>query len=111
MIPKPVRHVDEGYLSYIRSLACVVCGRGPADAHHVTTRGAGGSDYATVPLCREHHTQVHRMGHHQLERVHGVDLWREVARCLIEYMGGKHGEDSKEEWSAAEPDGEVGGEG
>jgi hypothetical protein len=54
----------------IRSVAkqaCLVCGRRPADAHHLRfaqSRALGGkvSDEFTIPLCRGHHREVHRSG-------------------------------------------------
>jgi hypothetical protein len=46
---------------------CLVCGRRPADAHHLRfaqSRALGRkvSDEFTVPLCRGHHREVHRSG-------------------------------------------------
>jgi hypothetical protein len=54
-----VRRVAEG--------VCLVCGREPVDAHYprFTQSGEGGrkvSDDYTVPLCREHHRDLHRYG-------------------------------------------------
>jgi hypothetical protein len=45
----------------------LVCGRRPADAHHLRfaqspTLGRKVSDEFTVPLCRGHHREVHRCG-------------------------------------------------
>ncbi|MGO9703239.1 MAG: putative HNHc nuclease [Xanthobacteraceae bacterium] len=46
---------------------CVVCGRQPADAHHLRfaqhrALGRKVSDEFIVPLCRGHHREVHRSG-------------------------------------------------
>jgi len=46
---------------------CLVCGRSPADAHHLRfaqspTLGRKVSDEFTVPLCRGHHRELHRCG-------------------------------------------------
>jgi hypothetical protein len=46
---------------------CLVCGRRPADAHHLRfaqspALGRKVSDEFTVPLCRGHHREVHRCG-------------------------------------------------
>lgn len=50
---------------------CCACGKvGDTDPHHVTSRGAGGDDSCTVPLCRRCHTRVHAAGQ--------VTFWREV---------------------------------
>ena len=46
---------------------CLVCGRRPADAHHLRfaqspALGRKVSDEFTVPMCRGHHREVHRCG-------------------------------------------------
>jgi hypothetical protein len=46
---------------------CLVCGRRPADAHHLRFAqsrplGRKVSDEFTVPLCRGHHRELHRSG-------------------------------------------------
>jgi hypothetical protein len=51
------------------------------DPHHEPTRAAGGKDKDTVPLCREHHDERHRIGRAAFEAKHGVDL-RAVARAI-----------------------------
>ena len=45
--------------------ACLICGRRPADAHHLRfaqhrALGRKVSDEFTVPLCRGHHREAHR---------------------------------------------------
>jgi ERF superfamily len=55
---------------HVRSVAqhpCLICGRRPADAHHlrfVQSKALGRkvSDEFTVPLCRGHHRELHRCG-------------------------------------------------
>jgi hypothetical protein len=47
--------------------ACLICGRRPADAHHLRfaqhrALGRKVSDEFTVPLCRGHHREAHRCG-------------------------------------------------
>jgi hypothetical protein len=47
--------------------ACLVCGRRPADAHHLRfaqhrALGRKVSDEFTVPLCRGHHREAHCCG-------------------------------------------------
>ncbi|MGA8693170.1 MAG: ERF family protein [Xanthobacteraceae bacterium] len=77
----PVSAIDKSVLSlsaprrirdrdHVRSVArqpCLVCGRRPADAHHLRfaqppALGRKVSDEFTVPLCRGHHREVHRCG-------------------------------------------------
>lgn len=43
---------------------CKICGRPNSDAHHVKSRGSGGSDddYNIVYLCRTHHVEIHTIG-------------------------------------------------
>ncbi len=58
---------DKDHLKYVRSQACVICGRSPSDSHHLrfaqhTTLGRKVSDEFTVPLCRLHHRELHRHG-------------------------------------------------
>jgi hypothetical protein len=50
---------DQKFLEEIRKLPCIACGKhGPSEAHHVQTRGSGGSDdwWNILPLCHGHHT-------------------------------------------------------
>jgi ERF superfamily len=66
-ISEPRRHRDKGHLKFVASQPCLVCGRSPADAHHLRftqSRGMGlkVSDEFTVPLCRTHHRDNHRSG-------------------------------------------------
>lgn len=64
---EPRRHRDKAHLAYVSSLSCLICGRRPAEAHHLRfaqSRALGRkvSDEFTVPLCRTHHRQVHHVG-------------------------------------------------
>ena len=61
------RHRDKGHLKYVASQPCLVCGRSPADAHHLRftqprAMGRKVSDEFTVPLCRTHHRDNHSFG-------------------------------------------------
>ena len=58
---------DKGHLKFVSSQPCLVCGRSPADAHHLKftqprAMGLKVSDEFTVPLCRTHHRDLHRFG-------------------------------------------------
>jgi hypothetical protein len=66
-IGKPRRLRDKAHLKFVGSQPCLVCGRSPADAHHLRfsqSRGMGlkVSDEFTVPLCRAHHRDNHNYG-------------------------------------------------
>jgi hypothetical protein len=58
---------DREHVKSVAKQPCLVCGRRPADAHHLRfaqlpTLGRKVSDEFTVPLCRGHHREVHRCG-------------------------------------------------
>lgn len=64
---EPKRHRDKAHLRFVGSHSCLVCGRQPSDAHHLRfaqprALGMKVSDEFTVPLCREHHRQLHHAG-------------------------------------------------
>ena len=61
---KPKRIEDESLLETIREMPCLICSKSPVDAHHMTSRGAGGGDTKDnlVPLCRKHHQEYHQIG-------------------------------------------------
>jgi hypothetical protein len=69
-ISEPRRHRDKAHLKFVASQPCLVCGRSPADAHHLRFTqpraiGRKVSDEFTVPLCRTHHRDNHRFGDEQ----------------------------------------------
>lgn len=63
---KPIR--DPALVSEVRRFPCLACTPGRqlhrTEAHHVTTRGAGGGDVPNnlMPLCTLHHKSWHDMG-------------------------------------------------
>jgi hypothetical protein len=66
-ISKPVRERDRNHLRFVISQPCLVCGRGPSDAHHLKfaeqrAMGRKVSDKFSVPICRLHHRELHRRG-------------------------------------------------
>ncbi len=66
-LPEPKRLRDKNHLKYVASHACLVCGRQPADPHHLRFAqpraiGLKVSDEFTVPLCRTHHRNLHQAG-------------------------------------------------
>jgi hypothetical protein len=66
-LPVPRRIRDREHVKSVAKQACLICGRQPADAHHLRfaqsrALGCKVSDEYTVPLCRGHHREVHRSG-------------------------------------------------
>ena len=66
-LPTPRRIRDREHVKSVAKKTCLVCGRRPADAHHLRfaqspALGRKVSDEFTVPLCRGHHREVHRCG-------------------------------------------------
>src|SRR5262249_5684868 len=66
-LPAPRRIRDRDHVKSVAKQPCLVCGRRPADAHHLRfaqspAMGRKVSDEFTVPLCRGHHREVHRCG-------------------------------------------------
>jgi len=64
-LPAPRRIRDREHVRSVAKQPCLVCGRRPADAHHLRfaqspALGSKVSDEFTVPLCRGHHREVHR---------------------------------------------------
>jgi hypothetical protein len=66
-LPAPRRIRDRDHVKSVAKQSCLVCGRRPADAHHLRfaqspALGRKVSDEFTIPLCRGHHREVHRCG-------------------------------------------------
>jgi hypothetical protein len=66
-LPEPRRFRDKIHVKFVSKQPCLICGRQPADAHHLRfaqhrALGRKVSDEFIVPLCRGHHREVHRSG-------------------------------------------------
>jgi hypothetical protein len=66
-LPASRRIRDRDHVKSVAKQPCLVCGRRPADAHHLRfaqspALGRKVSDEFTVPLCRGHHREVHHCG-------------------------------------------------
>ena len=99
MFSKKETERDLSYLKYIRTCACLLCGRSPVEAHHCNRPGDGGtgikaSDYRAVPLCWEHHRgggvpgkpgSVHQGGKNLFKR-HKIDIEKEIARLVTGFF-------------------------
>jgi hypothetical protein len=65
--PEARRFRDKEHVKFVAKQPCLICGRRPADAHHLRfaqhrALGRKVSDEFTVPLCRGHHREAHRCG-------------------------------------------------
>lgn len=64
MFAKPKRWSSKKYTDIVKEFPCMKCGR-PAEPHHIKGTGnlSGGGlkapDWATMPLCHEHHMEMH----------------------------------------------------
>jgi len=68
--PWPKRIRDKAHLLNVAALPCLVCGREPAQAHHVRytqprAMSKKVSDEWTVPLCNLHHRELHDAGNEE----------------------------------------------
>jgi ERF superfamily len=66
-LAKSSRKRNKAHLAFVASQPCLVCQRSPCDAHHLKfaqpqALGRKVSDEFTVPLCREHHHELHKHG-------------------------------------------------
>jgi hypothetical protein len=66
-LPASRRIRDRDHVRLVAKQPCLICGRRPADAHHLRfaqprALGRKVSDEFTVPLCRGHHREAHRCG-------------------------------------------------
>ena len=66
-LTKPLRHRNKAHLAFVAAQPCLICQRTPCDAHHLKfaqprAMGRKVSDEFTVPLCRDHHHELHRHG-------------------------------------------------
>jgi hypothetical protein len=64
---KLTRHRNKAHRMFVAAQPCLICQRTPCDAHHLkfaqpNTLGRKVSDEFTVPLCRDHHNDLHRHG-------------------------------------------------
>jgi len=70
---------------HCRDSPCCACGAPPpSDPAHVRSRGAGGKDSDTVPLCRSCHDEQHRSGIASFCEERGIDLAEHAAQLARE---------------------------
>jgi len=82
MLPKPKRWKSKKYEDWVKTQVCIVCGN-PAEPHHIKGVGnmSGGGlkspSWACMPLCHEHHMEMHSMDTLML-----LSQWEFIARTL-----------------------------
>jgi hypothetical protein len=102
--PRKGRERDEKYLAWIRKLPCLLDHRpawfgvsggmaahlctGKVEAHHVKTRGAGGSDRQAVPICALAHRQFHDWGRATFAKRYIIDLAHAARDLEAAYLQG-----------------------
>ena len=95
-IAEPKRLRDKAHLRFVASQPCLVCGHLPSDPHHLRfaqprALGLKVSDEFTVPLCRDHHQQLHQAGN-ELAWWHDLSINAlEIAKGLWERTQVKDG--------------------
>ena len=97
-IRKDLRRRDKAHLAFVAAQPCLICLRAPCDAHHLKfaqprSLGRKVSDEFTVPLCRDHHQELHRHGNElawwanaQVAPIEiAKDLWNVTSGSYLDY--------------------------
>src|ERR1043166_8837867 len=87
-LPKPSRVQSKTYLDWVRRRPCLICGS-VSQAHHSISKGARGSDFRAIPLCANHHRELHRLGRSTFEERYRLDVTEEILRLLETYISGR----------------------
>jgi DNA recombination protein Rad52 len=115
-IAEPRRLRDKSHLRFVASHPCLVCGRQPSDPHHLRfaqprALGLKVSDEFTVPLCRDHHQQLHQAGNevawwHDLDikpLVIAKTLWDESRTMIVQRAAQAYGHPAPAETAQEAP--------
>lgn len=82
-LQKNIRKQNKSLIEFIKKeCPCLICARQPVDAHHVKSQKSGGDDSVQnlMPLCRNHHQELHKKGLSSMaDRYSGVLIWLEAA--------------------------------
>jgi hypothetical protein len=84
------------YLNFLREQGCNVCGC-DSEPHHLFAIGMGANrmkqpewvHYSAIPMCREHHSELHQIGVVSFERKHNVNLYKDAITYMRRYFGNK----------------------
>ena len=104
-MPRPMRLRDPEHLRFVAGEPCLICGRSPADPHHLRfaqprALGRKSSDQYVVPLCRLHHDEAHKCGDEaawwaslRIDPVAvALELWRASRQGAPSVEGKRHGD-------------------
>lgn len=71
------RIINKELIKEISQRPCFICRKIPVDVHHVKSRKSGGHDLRDnlLPLCREHHQEVHKIGLTKFSEKYKVSSW------------------------------------
>lgn len=71
----PEQWRNPAYLDFLRQCPCEVCGRRPCDPAHGPVNGMSskGPDAGAIPLCREHHEEMHDLNWPAFEILRGIN--------------------------------------
>jgi DNA recombination protein Rad52 len=89
-ISEPRRFRDPEHLRFVASKGCLVCGKNRSQAHHLrftqpSAMARKVSDEFTVPLCPDHHRDLHRHGDEQAWwRLKAIDAVAVAAKLWAE---------------------------
>ena len=108
-ILKSGRQRSKAHLRFVASHPCLVCQRSPCDAHHLKfaqphSMGMKVSDEFTVPLCRDHHQELHRSGKEAAWWANNLLVPLEVAKDLWERSLSKRSPLARRQKNAVDPD-------
>lgn len=73
-----MRLKNKELLKTYKEKPCLVCGSlNQVSAHHIKTRGAGGDDseWNLMPLCFNHHTEIHKTGLRIFANKYSLNSW------------------------------------
>lgn len=81
------RYGPDTRITAVQTLPCCVpgCLKTPSENAHVTSRAAGGVASDIVPMCHDHHMELHSIGKQRFEQVYGLlldDLALHYSRVL-----------------------------
>jgi len=79
---------DKKHIDHIRTLDCIACQGPGGDAHHVRNSYNAGMGMKPdgkycLPLCREHHTQLHVVGEDLFWEAHNINPYEQICKIII----------------------------